>query len=135
MLKSYLFLHTSSFDCILSGNDNQTFKLYTTMPLNVYLRGLCGLFAVWNSSRKIFFEIQSVVSIKDQREYKGCVRVPFAAAGTVEKPTTLSMSLPLKWKISFVNGRRSSSRQYVPKVHIPTGKGRPFCVDFYTHET
>ena len=36
-------------------------------------------------------------------------------------------------KISFVDER--SSRQYVPRVHIPTGKGRPFCVDFYTHVT
>ena len=33
----------------------------------------------------------------------------------------------------FDDGR--SSRQYVPKVHIPTGKGRPFCVDFYTYGT
>ena len=51
----------------------------------------------------------------------------------VEKPTTSSMSLPLKWKISSGNGR--SRRQYVPEVHIPTGKERPFCVDFYTHDT
>ena len=28
--------------------------------------------------------------------YKRCVRVPSTAAGMVEKPTTLSMSLPLK---------------------------------------
>ena len=61
------------------------------------------------------------------------VRVPSLAVGMVEKPTTSSMSLPLKWKISFGNGR--IRRQYVPEVHIPTGKGRPFCVDFYTHCT
>ena len=54
-------------------------------------------------------------------------------AGMVEKPTTLSMSLPLKRKISFVDER--SSRKYVPKVHIPTGKGMPFCLNFYTHGT
>ena len=65
--------------------------------------------------------------------YKACVRVPSPAAGTVEKPTTSSMSLSLKKKISFINGR--SGRQYVPKVHIPTGKGRPFCVYFYTYGT
>ena len=45
--------------------------------------------------------------------------------------TTSSMSLPLKWKISFIDGR--TGRQYEPKVHIPTGKERPFCVDFYTY--
>ena len=61
---------------------------------------------------------------------KVCVRVPFPAAGLVEKPTTLSMSLLLKRKISFID--EATSRQYVPKVHIPTGKGRPFCVYFYT---
>ena len=64
--------------------------------------------------------------------YKRCVSIPSAAAGVVEKPITLSMGLPLKWKISFINGR--ARRQYVPEVHIPTGK-RPFYVDFYTHGT
>ena len=50
-----------------------------------------------------------------------------------EKPTTSLMSLPLNWKMSSDDGR--SWRQYVPEVHISTGKGRPFCVDFYTHGT
>ena len=50
-----------------------------------------------------------------------------------EKPTTLSMSLPLKWRIYFVDGR--SRRQYVLEVHICTGKRSPFYVDFYTHGT
>ena len=53
--------------------------------------------------------------------------------GKIEKPTRLSMSLPLKWKISSDDGR--TWRQYVPKVHISTVKGRPFCVDFYTYST
>ena len=62
---------------------------------------------------------------------KRCVSILSPAAGVVEKPTISSVSLPLKWKISFVDGR--SRRQYIPEVHIPTGMGRPFCVDFYTH--
>ena len=65
--------------------------------------------------------------------YRRCDSILSPAAGVVEKPTTLSMHLHLKWKISFIDER--SRRQYVPEVHIPTGMGRPICVDFYTHGT
>ena len=42
------------------------------------------------------------------------ISIPSLAVAMVEKPTTSSMSLPLKWKISFIDGR--SRRQYVPDV-------------------
>ena len=51
----------------------------------------------------------------------------------MEKPTTSSMRLPLKRKISL--DTRRMWRQYVPRVHICRGKGRPFFEDFYTYDT
>ena len=34
--------------------------------------------------------------------YERCVSIPLPAAGVVEKPTTSSMNLHLKWKISLL---------------------------------
>ena len=31
--------------------------------------------------------------------------------------------------------QQKKQEQYVPEVHIPTGRRRPFCVDFYTYGT
>ena len=43
--------------------------------------------------------------------HKRCVKIPSPSVGVIEKPTPSSMSLHLKWKISFIN-ERSRSKMY-----------------------
>ena len=43
--------------------------------------------------------------------HKRCVRIPSPAVGVREKPTTSSMNLHWRWKISFIN-KRSRSNMY-----------------------
>ena len=68
--KLYLFLQTTSFDHILSGNDNQTFNVYIlTVPFLCTERACVVFLQYQNSPRKIFSLKRSEASIKDQREY------------------------------------------------------------------
>ena len=41
--------------------------------------------------------------------HKRCVRIPSPAAGEIEKPSTSSISLHLKWKISIIEERSRSN--------------------------
>ena len=68
-MTNYDLFWTSSFDCNLSRNDNQTFIVYTESTLSIYRKGLCTFFWFLNSPRKMFYVNQSVATISDQREY------------------------------------------------------------------